>query len=182
MKIDEEQITLKDGRCLLLRSAEEKDAEAMLEYIKKTAEETHYLLRYPEEIHYSHEQEKQIIRNILASDDAVWFTVFDGSKAVGNCSISRNSDRIKVRHRFDFAIALEQEYCGLGLGTLLIGRACAKAKSMGSEQIELGVYANNERGIALYKKMGFEECSRIPRTFRLKDGTYIDEINMVRFL
>lgn len=182
MRIDEERITLKDGRCLLLRSAEEKDAELMMEYLMKTAEETHYLLRYPDEIHFSIEQEKQIIRNILASDNTVWFTVFDGNKAVGNCSISWNNDRIKIRHRCDLAIALEQKYCGCGLGTLLLERACTKAKSMGLEQIELGVYADNERGIALYKKMGFEEYGRIPRAFRLKDGTYIDEINMVRFI
>ena len=154
----------------------------MIEFLMKTAEETHYLLRYPEEIHFSLEQEKQIIRNVLTSEDAVWFTAFDGNKAIGNCSISRNSDRIKTRHRCDFAIALEQDYCGCGLGTLLTEQACAKAKSMGMEQIELGVYADNERGIALYKKMGFQECGRIPRAFRLKDDTYIDEINMVRFL
>ena len=136
----------------------------------------------PEEIHFSLEQEKQIISNILASEDAVWFTVFDGNKAVGNCSISCNNDRNKIRHRCIFAIALEQEYCGCGLGTLLTERACAKAKPMGLEQIELSVFADNERGIALYKKMGFEEYGRIPRAFRLKDGTYIDEISMLRFL
>lgn len=182
MRIAEEKITLKDGRCLLLRSAEEKDAAAMLDYIRQTAEETHFLIRYPEEISYTLEQERQLIRNILASDDTVWFTIFDGDRAVGNCSVSRNGDRIKVRHRCDFAIALVQAYCGCGLGTLLTERAIAKARELGFEQMELGVYADNERGIALYRKMGFTECGRIPRAFRLKDGTYIDEISMVRFL
>lgn len=182
MRIPEEMITLRDGRSLQLRSAEEKDAKAMLDYIRQTAEETHYLIRYPEEIAYTLEQERELIRNILASDSTAWFTVFDGDRAVGNCSISRNGDRIKVRHRCDFAIALEQAYCGCGLGTLLTERAIAKAKELGFEQMELGVYADNERGIALYQKMGFTECGRIPRAFRLKDGTYIDEINMVRYL
>ena len=182
MRIAEDWITLKDGRSLIVRSAEEFDAETMLEYLYKTSEETHYLIRYPEEIHYDLEQEKQIIRNALASEDTAWFTVFDRNKAVGNCSISRNSDRIKVRHRCDLAIALELEYCRCGLGTLLIERACDKAKELGFEQVELGVYADNGRGISLYKKVGFKECGRIPRAFRLKDGTYIDEINLVRFL
>ncbi len=182
MKYDEEKITLKDGRCLLLRSAQEKDAEAMLEYMKQAARETHFLIRYPEEITFELEQEKQIIRNILASEDALWITVFDGDRAVGNCSVNRYGSQQKFRHRSGFAIALEQEYCGCGLGTLLTERACEKAKEMDFEQIELGVYADNERAIALYKKTGFAEYGRIPRAFRLKDGTYIDEITMVRFL
>jgi hypothetical protein len=42
MKIAEEMLTLNDGRTLVLRSAEEKDAVTMLDYIKQTAEETHY--------------------------------------------------------------------------------------------------------------------------------------------
>ena len=37
MKIAEEMLTLNDGRTLVLRSAEEKDAVTMLDYIKQTA-------------------------------------------------------------------------------------------------------------------------------------------------
>lgn len=61
-------------------------------------------------------------------------------------------------------------------------KAIDKAKELGFEQIELGVYADNKKGIALYKKMGFQETGRILRAYKLKDGTYIDEINMVLFL
>ena len=182
MRIPEEMITLRDGRSLQLRSAEEKDAKAMLDYIRQTAEETHYLIRYPEEIAYTLEQERELIRNILASDSTAWFTVFDGDRAVGNCSISRCSGQLKVRHRCNLAIALEQAYCGLGLGTKLLSKARDTAKELGFEQLELGVYADNERAIAAYKKAGFREYGRLPRAFRLKDGTYIDEINMVLFL
>lgn len=180
MKIPEEKITLKDGRVLTVRSAEERDAEAMLDYVRKTSEETHYLIRYPEEIDFTLDKEKQIIGDILNAEDAAWFVAFDGDRAVGNCAISRHGDRIKVRHRCDLAIALEQAYCGLGLGTQLMTMAVHLAEEMGFEQLELGVYADNERAMALYRKMGFRECGRLPGAFRLKDGTHIDEITMVR--
>jgi len=182
MQIPEERIRLHDGRELTLRSAQEKDAQAMLDYIRKTAGETHYLIRYPEEIFIDLEREKQIIREHLVSDYSAWITVFDGNRAVGNCSISCHNNRLKTKHRCDFAIALEQAYCGCGLGVMLTEKAIKKAKELGFEQMELGVYADNERAIALYRKMGFEEFGRNPRAFRLKDGTYIDEINMVLFL
>lgn len=182
MKIAEETITLNDGRSLILRSAQEKDAAVMLDYIRKTAEETHYLIRYPEEISTDLEREKDVIRNNLESEDSVWFTVFDGEKAVGNCSVSRNRNHLKLRHRCDFAIAIEQAYCGCGLGTMLTQKAIDKARGMGFEQMELGAYADNKWAIGLYKKMGFKECGRTPRAFKLKDGSYIDEVNMVLFL
>lgn len=182
MKIAEEMITLKDGRTLTLRSAQEKDAVTMIDYIRKTAEETHYLTRYPEEITISLDREKEIIRNNLESEDAAWFTVFDGENVIGNCSISRNRNHLKLRHRCDFAIAIEQAYCDSGLGTILMQKAIDKAREIGFEQMELGAYADNERAIALYKKMGFQEWGRTPRAFKLKDGTYIDEVNMVLLL
>lgn len=182
MKIAEEMLTLNDGRTLVLRSAEEKDAVTMLDYIKQTAKETHYLVRYPEEINIELEREKEIIRNNLEAEDSAWFTVFDGERAVGNCSISRHRNHLKLRHRCDFAIALEQAYCNGGLGTILMLKAIDKAREIGFEQMELGAYADNDRAIALYKKMGFQECGRTPKAFKLKDGTYIDEVNMILFL
>ena len=182
MRIREETITLKDGRTLTLRSAEEKDAQTMIDYMITTAEETHYLCRYPEEICRDLEREKNFINNILASEDSVWFSVFDGEKAVGNCSVMRHNGNLKLRHRCDLAIALEQAYCGCGLGTIILTKAIVKARELGFEQMELGAYADNERGLALYRKMGFQETGKTLRAFKLKDGTYIDEVNMVLFL
>ena len=63
-----------------------------------------------------------------------------------------------------------------------IQKAIDKARELGFDQLELGVYADNERAMGLYKKMGFKEFGRTPRAFKLKDGTYIDEVNMVLFL
>ena len=182
MRIAEERITLKDGRELTLRSAEEKDAQTMLDYMIKTAEETHFLVRYPEEIQTTLEREKEIINDMLESEDSVWFTAFDGERAVGNCAISCHRNHIKLKHRCDFAIALVQEYTGCGLGRILMEKAIAKAREMGFEQIELGAYEDNERGLALYRKMGFKEMGKNLRAFKLKDGTYFDEINMILFL
>ena len=182
MRIEEETITLKDGRKLTLRSAEEKDSQTMIDYMVRTAEETHFLCRYPEEVSLDLEREKKFINGIIESENSVWFTVFDGDKAVGNCSVSGHSPHAKLRHRCDFAIALEQDYCGCGLGGILMSKAIEKARELGFEQMELGVYADNESGLALYRKMGFQEMGRNLRAFRLKDGTYIDEINMILFL
>ena len=182
MRIETETLTLKDGRTLTMRTPDEKDAQTLIDYMVKTAADSHYLVRYPEEIGIPLEREKEIIKENAEADDAVWFTVFEGDKAVGNCTIGRFRNHIKVKHRCVLAIALDKDYWGCGLGETLMGKAIAKAKEMGFEQLELGVLADNERAKALYRKMGFEEWGTLPKAYKLKDGTYIGETSMILFL
>jgi len=54
----------------------------------------------------------------------------------------------------------------------------SKTSGGGYEQAELGVYSDNDRARHMYKKMGFKEYGMNPRAFKLKDGTYRDEIIM----
>ena len=61
-------------------------------------------------------------------------------------------------------------------------QAQAELQTLGFTQVELGVFADNERAIGLYRKLGFTEMGRIPKAFCLKDGTYRDEAQMVKFL
>lgn len=53
------------------------------------------------------------------------------------------------------------------------------AKQTRFEQIELGVFADNNRALHMYKKAGFVQTGIIPRAYKLKDGTYRDEIQML---
>lgn len=56
-----------------------------------------------------------------------------------------------------------------------------QAKKNGFEQIELGVFADNPRAIHVYEKAGFQKVGIQPRAFKLQDGSYVDEIEMVKF-
>ena len=62
--------------------------------------------------------------------------------------------------------------------------ACAveQAKANGFEQLELGVFEDNQAAIHLYEKFGFRTCGVQPRAFKLKDGSYRDELFMVKML
>ena len=100
----------------------------------------------------------------------------------GNCGVNEIADRLKMRHRAELGISIKKKAWGLGLGTILISRALEQAKENRFTQVELGVFADNERAIGLYRKLGFTEMGRIPKAFCLKDGTYRDEAQMVKFL
>ena len=86
-----------------------------------------------------------------------------------------------TRHRGSLGISVEQKAWG-GLGTAMIEAALRQAKENGFAQVELGVFEDNSRARHLYEKLGFQEQGRTLRAFRLKDGTYRDEIQMVKFL
>ncbi|MEO8525784.1 MAG: GNAT family N-acetyltransferase, partial [Caldimonas sp.] len=50
---------------------------------------------------------------------------------------------------------------------------------MGVLRIELTVYIDNERAIALYRKFGFEIEGRC-RGYAMRDGQYVDAFSMAR--
>jgi len=80
------------------------------------------------------------------------------------------------------AIALKKEFWNLGIGTAMIDYLTELAKQIGFEQMELEVVADNERGKKLYEKCGFTETGRRIRAMKYDDGTYADEIVMIKLL
>jgi RimJ/RimL family protein N-acetyltransferase len=80
------------------------------------------------------------------------------------------------------AIALYEEYWGLGIGTAMIGYMTELAREIGWHQMDLEVVAENEQAQALYKKCGFIESGRRHNALLFDDGTYHDEILMYKDL
>lgn len=182
MQFEPRTVTLKDGRTCTLRPAHPDDSAVLIEYMRRTAGETEFVLRYPDEVSFTEEREREILENIL-NDPAhpMMVGVVDG-KIAGNCAVSGIGARRKILHRCSLAITLYREYWGLGIGTAMIGYLSELAKQIGFEQIDLEVVAENERGQALYRKCGFVETGRRVRALKFDDGTYHDEILMIKIL
>lgn len=172
------EIKLKNGTTCIVRSPEESDAEVMLIHTRKTAGETHFLTRYEEEVETTPERQLRMIKEMREDESRLLLSAFVEGRPVATIGLNGVSGHIKMRHRATFGLFVEQEYWGMGLGSLLIEEVIKAAQEMDYEQLELGVFADNERARALYRKMGFEEWGRKKRAYRLKDGTYVDEIVM----
>ncbi len=181
MLYPEKIIALKDGRQAILRSPRTEDAAELVQWLHKTAEETHYILRYPEEVTMTVEQEAGFIDHVVQSpNDCMILCVVDGVIA-GNCHL-KFYNRIKVKHRAEIAIGLLQAFWGLGIGTAMFEEMIRLGREHGTTQLELEVLGDNERGLALYRKMGFTVYGERPNSIRLKDGTMITDYLMVRQL
>ena len=180
MQINNIKIDL-NGHELILRNATEDDAEMLIEYLKTTNGETRFLIKEPEEVTITLEEEKAFIQRQNEAEGNIMLLGFLDGQFVGNCALN-GFGRFRFRHRVSLGIALYQKYTGMGIGKAMLETAINLAKEMGYEQLELEVVANNERAIALYKKMGFEICGTTPNAMKYKDGTYADEYKMVKVL
>ena len=181
MIIQDIAFTLKDGRRALLRSPREEDIPGVLDYLYRSAGETEFILRYPEECgKYTPEGEKALFDRVNAAENEAMLVCLVEGKVAGNCQIVWRNN-IKTRHRANVAIALLKEYWGQGIGTRLFQELIRIAEeNRHILQMELEFIEGNTRARALYEKMGFRIAGIKPNAVRLKDGTLLNEYYMIR--
>jgi len=170
-----------NGKELLLRNATAEDAEMLLEYLKITGAETRFLIKEPEEITFTVEQEQDYIKNQNESENSIMILGFLDGEYVGNCALMGNR-LSRFKHRVTMGIALYQKFTGMGIGRVMIEKLFEIAREKGFEQIELEVVEGNERALHLYKKLGFEVYGTFPKNMKYKDGTYADAYWMMKKL
>ena len=182
MRFEKREITLRDGRKCILQPTTPEYAEKMLAYLLQTAAETPFLLREPDEITYTLEEEREVLENLLKKDDTVMMMALVEDEIAGNCSIARIDPKKRIRHRCSLAIALKKDYWNLGIGSAMMGYLTKLAMQMGFDQMELGVIEGNDRAKALYEKNGFIETGKIANAMKYEDGSLRDEIIMSKWI
>lgn len=103
--------------------------------------------------------------------------VIDG-KAIGMIFLSRFENRRS--HAGSIGMAVHDAYAGRGAGTALMAAVVDLADNwLQLKRLELGVYADNVRAIALYERFGFER-EGLNRAYSWRDGAYADSLMMAR--
>ena len=183
MTIDEIRFQLKDGREAVLRSPREEDIPSTIDYLHKSAGETEFILRYPEECgKYTPEKERELFERLNASPDTAMILGLVDGRVIGNCEIHVHPS-LKTRHRADVAITVLKDYWNQGVGTRMFEEMIRIAyENPHVTQMELGFIAGNVRARHLYEKMGFRISGVLPNAIRLRDGTMLNEYMMVKTL
>ncbi|MBO7422348.1 MAG: GNAT family N-acetyltransferase [Oscillospiraceae bacterium] len=176
------EIRDKQGQIVILRNAEESDAEDLIQYLRVVSGETPFLVREPEEILFTTEQEQEFLREKKESAKELMLIAVANGKHIGKCSIMQLGTNRRYAHRCQIGIALYQEYCNRGIGRKMMEAVLQKAKEAGYEQAELEVIAGNERAISLYKQLGFEQYGVFPDNVKYKDGSYADAVWLMKKL
>ena len=157
-------VPLKNGGFALLRIPAPQDAAAVLAHRRCTSSQTDFMARTPEEIDVDPAQQADHLAALLCHPRQVELATFVDGQLVAAGGVAPVSPLQKYRHRAAFGISVQQRYWGLGLGSIMLARLLAAARSMGYTQLELEVDARNTRGLALYQKFGFSVYGTRPAT------------------
>lgn len=172
----EKSVVLRDGSVLQISRPRGENAAEILEYLKIVGGETHFLLMDENGLGISEEREAKILEAAYVEPrGGMHFGKINGEMA---CMFSLSCHpRRRLAHTGEIALSVRKKYWHIGVGSAIMEALIELAKEASLKNVELGVYADNERAIALYKRFGFEEIGR-HRGRMCVDGEYYDEILM----
>lgn len=121
--------------------------------------------------------EQRQARHAQPGDSRRLVAEIDG-KAIGMLHLSQGLGRRS--HIGSFGMAVHDAYTGRGAGRALMAAMVELADNwLQIRRLELTVYADNVRAIALYESFGFER-EGLHRAFAWRAGTYADALAMAR--
>lgn len=182
MRIENRKVTLPTGETIAVRSAAPEDAASLCRHKLIVSGETYFLGQYPEECEPDIAKTAAYLEKLENSPREFAILAVLKGQVVGELSVTNKRKYQQYLHRAYLGMSIQAPYCGLGLGSLMMDIAVKQTQENGYEQLELGVFEDNIGAIHLYEKMGFQRYGVQPRAFKLKDGSYRDEIIMVKML
>lgn len=160
---------------LKIRFSEKSDAK----YLTKWISDPEILKWFPMCNKFEIDDSVRIWMN-YAAYRAVLTSVYDGN-VCGNALIYLNSFK-KIAHTALFAIVVDKEYRGKGIGSALLKELFKLAKERFKlEMLHLEVYTGNP-AIKLYERLGFKKYGVHKKFLKDLDGTYYDKILMQKTL
>lgn len=101
-------------------------------------------------------------------------------EVVGSCGLHPAHPALRRRHALMLGISVLPQAQGRGVGSALMQAMCDYADQWaGALRLELTVYVDNARAIALYRKFGFV-VEGTHRAYALRQGRYADVHAMAR--
>ena len=156
------------------------DAPAALAFINAMSAEQTYILFQGEQMTLEREQAWLDDRLAeIAAGKGISLFAFAGDRFIGSTQIGLGA--MVTSHVGSFGMGLAPEWRGMGLGTRLMEAVIDEAERYLADlrMIQLDVFSNNERGIRLYRRLGFTEYGRFPEAVHHR-GDYVDLISMYR--
>ena len=124
------------------------------------------------------EETRKYLANLPAHD--IQLVACIGARIVGAIGLHRGGMRARRVHVANIGMAVHDDWVGRGIGTALLRAVIDLADNwLGLRRLELTVYPDNDRAIALYQRFGFVIEGR-HRDYALRDGAYVDALAMAR--
>jgi len=113
------------------------------------------------------------------SDSVLRLAAVVEGQVVGMLGLHREA-RHRRSHAASLGMAVHDAFAGRGVGGALVAAAVETADRWWNlHRLELEVYADNARAIALYERFGFQR-EGLMRDHAFRDGAYVDSLVMGR--
>ncbi len=170
----------------MVREAELSDAAQLMAHARNMLAEPQWNVTEQREFNPTLDQEESWILGFHERPHNILLVVDFGKPGraqVGGVLSFTTQSRARLRHRGRLGIGVQTPYRGVGVGEGLLRTFLAWAEAEPElERIELSVFAHNTRAMSLYTKCGFVEEARLPRAYKLADGSYYDDVMMVKWV
>ena len=172
---------LRDGSRVALRRLTPGDSDRLREHMVRGADTTDQILTGPGEVVAASVLRHDFDRVFDAERGGVMIAACDPSNPwtiVGHAGLAVRHWS-KMSHVASVGMLIEAEWRGRGLGGVLMHELLSFARSHDKLlRVELEVLETNTAGRALYERFGFVEEGRKRRSFRQRDGSFVDAMLM----
>jgi RimJ/RimL family protein N-acetyltransferase len=181
--IEPRTVILAFSQPVVVRTAELADAAQLAALITAIwNEEPSYNITAPGETQLTVENQREWIQSHLEAPANLILVAEANGQVIASLSCEASTRR-RLAHTADFGISVAEGWRDQGLGRLLIAALLDWASAHPQlDKIGLTVLASNARGIHLYTALGFVEEGRSYRALKYDDGSYVDTIEMYRWV
>lgn len=171
------EIKLKNGETAILRTPTKEDAKAMIEYLNIIGGESDFITFGENEFTLSVEAEQEYIDKTNSMDNCKNVLTIINDEIVGIASIN-SIQKERMKHNATLGISFRKKYWGMGLGNEVMSYLIKWCRSNGiTKKISILVREDNDRGIRLYEKFGFERDGLLKKDICV-DGVYYNTVTM----
>lgn len=168
----------KDGRTFIVKTPNEEDAKAIIEYARVVFASTDQLLNTPEEYTITEIEEKLWIRGFLTNGNSL-IQVAELEARIAGLLYFVPQPKRKTAHTGEFGVSVHPDFQGVGIGRALVKTLLQWAKKNSQiEKVFLNVLDTNSNAIKLYRDLGFREEGRLVKAIKQPTGDYVDVIQM----
>ncbi len=155
LELYEKNFVIKNDQMLMVKEAQENEAGELIRYVYKISKDSSFL-SFDEGIdNISVDNERKHIRKCRNSEHHALLVGWLQDEVVGYLAF-RSTMWQRLRSAGEFAFSVSKKNWGLGVGSHIMGALLDWAgKSKAIKTIEFRVRSDNERAIAVYRKLGF---------------------------
>ena len=161
-------------REIAIRPATADDLDDLIDLLELVSAEDRWLAT---ELPIDREHRRVIWLDHLAHDDRLMLVAADGPRAIGEIAVYQHPEYGPL-----IGMMVHEQYRGRGVGKHLLQGAIDWTKAKGYKEMNLLVFAHNERARKLYEQFGFIETEYYKDDVTRENGETWDTLLMVKQL